>query len=61
MKALTFKLAVGTAACLMTGVAMAGQGGDPPIRLPIEEGGLLAVAIVGLVAGIRIIQRKNKR
>lgn len=58
MKALTFKLAVGTAAFLMTGLAMAGA---PPTRLPIEEGGMLTVAIVGLVAGIRIIQRKNKR
>ena len=56
MKALAFKLAVGTAACLMTGLAMAGV-----TNLPIEEGGLLAVAIVGLLAGIRIIQRKNKR
>ena len=61
MKALTFKLSVGTAACLMAGLAMAGVGGGPPTRLPIEEGGLLTVAIVALVAGIRIIQRKNKR
>ena len=56
MKALAYKLAFGTAACLMTGLAMAGN-----VRLPIEEGGILAVAIVGLLAGIRIIQRKNKR
>ena len=58
MKALTFKLSVGTAACLMTGLAMAGT---TITRLPIEEGGMLTVAIVALVAGIRIIQRKNKR
>ena len=56
MKALTLKLSVGTAACLMTGLAMAGAR-----LLPIEEGGMLTVAIVALVAGIRIIQRKNKR
>ena len=58
MKALAHKLIVGTATCLMTGLAMAGT---PPTRLLIEEGGMLTVAIVGLVAGIRIIQRKNKR
>ena len=40
----------------MTGLAMAGNR-----SLPIEEGGILAVAIVGLLAGIRIVQRKNKR
>ena len=61
MKALAFKLAVGTSAYLMTTLAMAGRGNGVNGQLPIEEGGMLAVAIVGLVAGIRIIQRKNKR
>ena len=60
MKALTFKLSVGTAACLKAGLAMAGTL-PSPTHLPIEEGGMLTVAIVALVAGIRIIQRKNKR
>ena len=35
--------------------------GLTPPPLPILEGGLMTVAVVGLVAGIRIIQRKNKR
>jgi hypothetical protein len=38
----------------------ASLGLNPP-PLPILEGGLMTVAVVGLVAGIRIIQRKNKR
>lgn len=35
--------------------------GDVAVGLPIVEGGLLGVAAIGLVAGIRIVQRKQKR
>ncbi len=64
MKAL--KLAIGPLAYWMTGLAMAQSTapqnlGNRVLGDPILEGGLLTVAVVGLVAGIRIIQRKNKR
>ena len=58
MKAVTFKVLVGTAASLMSGLAMAGV----PVReLPILEGGVITIGIAALVAGIRIIKRNNKR
>ena len=60
MKAL--KLAIGSLAYWMTALAMAGTAPNLGFNnLPILEGGMLTVAVVGLVAGIRIIQRKNKR
>lgn len=31
------------------------------VTLPILEGGILTVAVVALVAGIRIVQRKKQR
>ncbi|MEO8545052.1 MAG: hypothetical protein ABI434_15805 [Burkholderiaceae bacterium] len=67
------KIIAGTVAAGITGAAMAGTvtlganlgaplglvlGGT---SLPILEGGILTVAVVGLVAGIRIVQRKKNR
>ena len=57
----TILMAMGSLACAMTAPAFAGAvvrplGGS---MLPILEGGLLTVAVAGLVAGIRIIRRKK--
>ena len=56
----TILMAMGSLACAMTAPAFAGNvnplGGS---MLPILEGGLLTVAVAGLVAGIRIIRRKK--
>ncbi len=38
----------------------ASLGLNPP-PLPILDGGLMTVAVIGLIAGIRVIQRKNRR
>ena len=63
------KLKAATFAVGMTSAAMAsGQGvplgtalGNTVINLPILEGGILTVAVVALVAGIRLVQRKKNR
>lgn len=58
------KLAVGTLALGLAGSAMAIDPVIPTLGaamgLPLE-GGILMLAVAGLVAGIRLIQRKNKR
>ena len=55
-----FKLAVGTLGMLVANAVLAGQ--PPPIQtLPMEEGGLFAVAAVLLVAGIKIVRQKRNR
>ena len=62
MKAVTFKVLVGTAASLMSGLAMAGN--LIPLgsaQLPILEGGVVTIGIAAMIAGIRIIKRNNKR
>lgn len=56
----SLKLAVGLFGMLMTNLALAGRPINP-IPLPMEETGLLAVAAVLLVAGIRIARRKRDR
>ena len=57
-----FKLAVGTMALALAGSAMgfeiAPLGASTALPL---EGGILTLAVAGLVAGIRIIKRNNKR
>lgn len=35
--------------------------GDTAVRLPLVEGGLLTVAVAGLVAGVRIVRAKHKQ
>lgn len=63
------KLKAATFAVGMTSAAMAsGQGvplgttlGAIDAPLPILEGGILTVAVVALVAGIRLVQRKKNR
>ncbi len=66
------KLIAGTVAAGITGGAFAsitlGTTLGAPLgqilggtNLPILEGGILTVAVVGLVAGIRIVQRKKDR
>lgn len=35
--------------------------GDAIVRLPLVEGGLLTVAVAGLVAGVRIVRAKQKQ
>lgn len=52
----TFKLAIGMIA--FTAATMA-QAGTVTVPMPLVEGGLLVVGVVGLVAGIRAIQRKK--
>jgi hypothetical protein len=52
----TFKLALGMIA--FTTATMA-QAGSITANLPLVEGGLLVAGVVGLVAGIRAIQRKK--
>ena len=63
MKAVTFKVLVGTTASLLSGLVMAGL--TTPLgastQLPILEGGVVTIGIAALVAGIRIIKRNNKR
>ena len=51
----TFKLALGMIAFTTATMAQAGA----PANLPLVEGGLLIAGVVGLVAGIRAIQRKK--
>lgn len=57
------KFAAGTLISAMSGLAFAGTavslGGA--VHLPILEGGMLSMAVVGLMVGVRVIQRKNKR
>ena len=54
-----FKLAVITLGTLVANVVLAGQGTAAPRQLPMEEGGLFAVAMVLLVAGIKIVRQKR--
>ena len=58
---LAIQLTMGSLACALTGPALAGLAAVPlgGVPLPILEGGLLTVAIVGLVAGIRLIRGKK--
>lgn len=51
----TFKLALGMIAFSAATMAQAGT----IANLPLAEGGLLVAGVVGLVAGIRAIQRKK--
>ena len=53
----TFKLALGMIA--FSAATMAQAGTSPVGNLPLAEGGLLVAGVVGLVAGIRAIQRKK--
>ena len=53
----TFKLALGMIA--FTAATMAHAGFVVVRPLPLVEGGLLIAGVVGLVAGIRAIQRKK--
>ena len=57
-----FKLVVGTLVWGIAGSAMAVtiEPLGASVSLPLE-GGLLTLAVAGLVAGIRIIQRNKKR
>jgi len=52
-----FKLALGMVT--LTAAAMAQAGNAPVAPLPLVEGGLLAAGVVGLLVGIRAIQRKK--
>lgn len=56
---LTTQLTCGTLACLATSPAYAGSVVLGTVTLPVLEGGLFTVAVVALVAGIRIIRRKQ--
>ena len=56
-----FKLAVGSLGMLVANVVLAGGTTAPPQTLPMEDGGLIAVAMVVLVAGIKIIRHKRNR
>lgn len=49
------KFTLGISIYAATTLAKAGQ----PVPLPVIEGGLLTVAVIGLVVGIRIIKRKK--
>jgi len=44
------------ALAFVTGAAHAGRS----TPLPIEDGGMLAIAVAGLVVAVRIIRRKRK-
>lgn len=62
MKTTSVKVLVGTAASLLSSLAMAGQVTlGTTTHLPILEGGIVTVGIAALVAGIRIIKRNSKR
>lgn len=50
----TIKLAMVASALLMSNAAMAAL----PVNLPMEDSGLLAIAVTGLVFGISIVRRK---
>jgi len=56
-----FKLAVGAWGMLVANALLAGQAPPTPISLPMDEGGLIAVAMVILVAGIKIVRQKRNR
>lgn len=58
------KLAVGTLGMAMANVVLAGTCTAnclPPVRLPMETGGLLAVAAILLLAGVKIVRQKRNR
>ena len=46
-----------SALAFVTGAAHAGTA---PVPMPIEDGGMLAIAIAGLVVAVRIIRSKRK-
>ncbi len=53
-------LAVFSASLMLANAAMAATSA-PPSALPLEDGGILAIAAACLSLGIRIIQRKRNR
>lgn len=56
------RLAIGASVYGMASLASAGivsLGGG--VTLPILEGGMLTIALAGLVVGIRIVRRKKNR
>ena len=53
----TFKLTLGMIA--FSAATLANAGTVAPTDLPLLEGGLLTAGVVGLLAGIRMIQRKK--
>lgn len=59
------KLAIGLMASTAAAMAQAASTGPAELGvqapLPLVEGGLLTVGVIALVAGVRAIQRKNKR
>jgi len=52
---------MGTLAVLMSNMAMATEVPLSTVPVPIEDGGLLAVAAACLAVGIRIARRKRNR
>ncbi len=55
------QLAVVVSAALMSNMVVASPVGLPVSALPIEDGGLLAIATACLAVGIRIVRRKRRR
>jgi hypothetical protein len=54
-------LAFSVVSLLFANLAMAQQAAPLAVAVPLEEGGMLAIAVACLAVGIRIIQRKRNR
>ena len=61
LKAAAFAVGLTSAAMASGQVALGTTLGATGTPLPILEGGILTVAVVALVAGIRLVQRKKNR
>jgi len=56
---ITKKLAIGSLALLLANIAFAQTNGGPTLAtVPLEDGGMFALAALCLAIGIRIVRRK---